>query len=1127
MSELLSGDAAARELALTEFCKPLVLIAGAGTGKTTTLIRRVLVWSLGQGWERHAAGDDDAVAARVLERITCLTFTVKAASEMSARFIADVQKIAQNAKGLDWLTPHVDIALVRARAPALARQAHLLQASTIHAWCQRVLRAHAVTAGVHPGFELDAEGVRTNELVMRIAQDARPQLMAAGSPAQVFWENGFSPWDVDGALQALVTESVPPSALAEMICGGEAASEFICDTAALAEEVASLMPSPNGTYKRSGHVRDAAEKFRALAAMPIDRAFNNCVRAELKDRAEKYFKKLSAKRELEHLTEAAREHCDQLLLELTKRSKALATFDPALLSTARDVLTPMLEQVQARMRAEGCLRQDDLLTLTARMLRRNPAVAASIASDTDQFLLDEVQDTDPCQYEIVKLLAVDAPMRPGLFVIGDPKQCIYTFRNADLGALEEFLASLKTLDVQVRNLVVNYRSERPVLDAVTRLMQPNMREVRGSQPAFQLLEPYKQTQACFAGAAAVELWDSSTSEDEKSKAKDARELEAEAIAHDIVQRVAAGASPREFMILLRVATDQHFYLRALRKRRVAVVAENERDWHQRREIIDLISALLCVLDPEDKVALLGYLRSPHVGLPDAALAKVWKAVSSDLNFVAEEAVSLKHALASIQSLRAAFAEKPVDEFYCEFRRVMHCEETESVRFLGDLRLAAMEELLTSVQAMLLEGVAPLLCAARLREQLAGETKRDNTMPADAQVDAVRVMTVHKAKGLEAKHVYLADMARKKTHGQRKQPSAVAKRWRNFDASEGAALAPRRWALSLLRASDLQMAQAEEQAHDRETHELVRLLYVAATRAEERLVLVADWSTAFNKDEEPAELTGSLLGLLRNADGVDALAARAALAASIAQGSAHVDHGGWHWVSLAEVMRRAVVQPARDIVEEGCAPLRVALPLGQSTDALWQRPLSQPISKMGHASAVHVNLCDDPEERPTLWGLATSNANARIRGTQVHRALELWRTSEDPAAEVERVLGLVAREGSVDPEAERILRAFPQSELCKHLCAIMPRIKARECPLLDRGVESAVLAVVGTVDMIYEDREGGLVVVDYKTDKVNEAGLLRQHGVQLLTYCAALREVFTGRTVRAEMWSIHLDRVVSV
>jgi ATP-dependent helicase/nuclease subunit A len=148
--------------------------AGAGTGKTATLVARILSWSLTLGWERHATPSpsgqlppDDEVAAKILDRIVAITFTDRAAAEMAERVATGLITLHRGAEpiGLEKGLLALADPLIRQRAGSLLRRVDHLRVTTIHSFCRSILAGFPLEAGWHPGFQVDADGSQLRRIV--------------------------------------------------------------------------------------------------------------------------------------------------------------------------------------------------------------------------------------------------------------------------------------------------------------------------------------------------------------------------------------------------------------------------------------------------------------------------------------------------------------------------------------------------------------------------------------------------------------------------------------------------------------------------------------------------------------------------------------------------------------------------------------------------------------------------------------------------------------------------------------------------------------------------------------------------------------------------------------------------
>lgn len=1166
-------DATARELAQQEFKQPVVLIAGAGTGKTTTLVRRLVTWAMGEGWDRRQQGDAERTAGEVLQRVVCITFTDKATLEMAARVHEVLAAIAEG-KPQDWLTLPLDATTQVARARALIAAEGRLRVSTIHGFCQGLLQSHAMTAGLKPLFTVDSDGDVRRLLAEEVLAELMPQLLDAHSPAlKAVLDSGHGVGDILSVLRELVHAGVRSDDLALMDLDVATARCRATELLSLANEVHARIPvGARGEGRQSRRMRliewlsSRANGERAFDREADQDLLNNCDFKKLAD-------ELNQDEQGALSPNAA--HYQELAGRVSEGAKDLLRFDPVLLGAAREVLMQMLRALEEKLRLRGVVTFDDLLRQARDLLVNQPDLAAELAAGMDQLMVDEVQDTDPCQYAIVKALAFGAGARPALFVIGDPKQCIYTFRNADLAALDEFRAFLISNNAVVEKLSVNFRSNAVVLDEVSELIKPAMLPAIGEQPAFEQLLAAKPTAVNFApGTQAIEVWDVSQhappvvvpvgprgGKGKPPKKPDGpgvhvlRRREAAAVAEDIFAQNAAGTPWKECLVLLKVRSDQNIILEALRERGIPVQGENEKNWHRRREVVDAANALIAVLDHADDVALLGWLRSPMVGLPDAAVAKFWDsdcrkqlssgqlkadgvvirpeaegfiktAVVEASRAVAEAGLdelsfsrSVAAAIHDLLILRWHFAHSDLELFLTEFRKRTGCIATESRRLLGELRLLGVEDLLADVQSDLAAGRPHTRVVEDLRARLRADIKVDATMPVDPQVDAVRVMTVHKAKGLEANQVWICDVSRKKhtAHVGLENDTVVHRTAERAGRS-------RSCAFEMFDARSLGVAEAKAAAERREELEVVRLLYVAATRARHRLVISGELED-FAKSDGPGA-TYPLLDVLSKRHS----AGYAAACSAFAGGAREYHQPGrtrvlWRHINgmperISKVASEATVQHQIKVVPTLSSELRNA--------AL---PLTKAISSLHTHKAVA-----DPDAEEVDLDRDYIRKAAAERGTLLHKALELWDASSAPAAELQRLTRLLhldvpAPDNAVTDAARRAAHAtltrFASSELCGKFVAIASRIRAREFPLLARGGGAASGALIGTIDMLYEEPDGTIVVVDYKSDVCDAQPLLEKHRTQLLTYVQALKEFFKNAAVRAELWSFHLGEVVRV
>ncbi len=1181
-AELRRRDAEARRIARNEFERPVVLEAGAGTGKTATLVARILVWALGPGWDR--ARDErpdalqDATAARVLDRICAITFTERAAVEMKERVAKEIERIVRGEEVTGLPDEELPPAPRRGdRARALLVEIDRLHVETIHAFCRRILAEHAIAAGLHPGFEVDADGdLLEAELDTLLAEFLIEAYGEAADPdALDLLERGIGPGRITEALRLFVSSDCPATRIDR---DPYPAEEVLPRIEELARSLGDLMrlaaaPIRDGKGSRAKALEMLAAIAAALPTIEGARDAEALMEAieglDLKGSAQRlddWAKGSLTKTEANLLGDDA-PAATALAGAARDALTAVTSWNPAVLRPAFRLLGRLAAQLKTRLHRRGAVTFADLLRGARDLLEDRPEICALIRGGIDQLLVDEVQDTDPIQYEIVRRLALEGDTRPGLFLVGDPKQSIYAFRNADLAAFEDFLGEIRAAGGSIEPLTVNFRSDPPILAEVERLVAPVMSERRGLQPAFErLLAAEKNLDGRGFEAAdrrPVEYWNCWRRDPAAEKtgpdtsADEARRIEAECIAADMVELHAnEGVDYKDMAILLRATTQQETYLQALRNAGIPYLVEKDKQFYRRREIIDAVSLLVTILDPLDQVALIGFLRSPTVGLPDAALLPLWRhgfpklmaalgcsggEPIESLDLAIERAAAelppglpeletipdwpalLGYALRALADLRVAVRTEPADVFLDRLRRAFGLESQEAARFLGGHRLANLDRFFREVLRRFRDpgrGVHEIR-----RELVTGITEEKDEAegsPGDQTTDAVRVMSVHKAKGLDFRQVYFAALHQGRSGGRRSTDDAVLGRGDDFELRLFGATTPGFRALEI-RNDEVGRAEA------------VRILYVAVTRAAKRFVLGAGWP----KDEaevKSAEEAKCSLDLLRNRTG--ALPAWEDLdAAAPREEVCHDDDDGIRW-RLPDHPGREAARARRSTSDQDPSGALDGLDALEAARAAKREREERPALATA-STRLEEAIRDDEEdldlEPPRILTRVAPDRAARF-GTALHRILECWPETtglgsylEEAALGTEDWLRPEDRE-ELAPALATSLRRLASSDLARRLEAAggTGRILARELPLAFREGDTIT---TGTIDLLYEGEDGALVVADYKTDRIEDeiADRIADYAGQGRVYRDAVAAAFAGeeKQVRFELWFLDADLVKRV
>ncbi len=1187
---LRSEDAQARILAQREFEQPVVVEAGAGTGKTTALVARVLAWSFGPGWDRVRAltassaegARDDRIAEQVLRGVVAITFTDKAAAEMSER-IGDALLAVEHGEPPRWLeapVPTLSDDELRERARALRGSLDHLVVQTIHAYCRRLLVENSLDAQLHPNLEIDADG-RLQEQAVRSAMEAAlgTAYASSGNPGFLaLAARGIGPREIEQALIALLNAGLPSEALRVDPATPDRISALI---ARLRERLDDFAAIVGGDLSSGGSVTtDTADLLADLRASlieepPSDRAgfeqFVEGLRERLTDRLRGRLKNWRNEKFNKGEGAALGDRAERLSVvagELLLNLDHLTSIDLDLLDAARSALEAPLAAAETQLRAAGVLTFSALLGEVRRLLRDRPDVAARIRAGIDQLLVDEFQDTDQCQCEIVRVLALEGAeeARPGLFIVGDPKQSIYGWRGADLTAYSAFVEEVRQSGGKLVRLSVNFRSVPTVLDEVERVIAPAMQAVPGVQPAFEpLIASSEHADAegfCCGRLRSVEYWlptdwDGEGSGRRETTAAEAAQIEASALARDLRElHDQHGVAWKSIGVLFRSRTDWETYLPALRQAGVPYAAEGDRAYYRRREVIDAACLVRCVLDSNDQLALITYLRSVAVGVPDAAWIPLWsrgfpdqlaRLEAPEPNAIAEltslirdaanavaadvpgiERISgweenLLSAVADISRLRASFASDPADVFIEKLRTRTLFEATESARYLGAWRCANLGRFFREISLDLEAGRDPHDLSRQLRAAVASEKMAEEGRPADSMADAVKVMTIHGAKGLGFEHVYLMQL-HKGTGGGSERLTQVAEVAGGFE-------------YRLLGVPTLAWDCVLRERERSSEAERVRLLYVAMTRAEQRLVLTGLWS-----DHQQRSSRGQAIEHIQpRIDATEGLAGW--LSGDALEGSAYfVDGFGTRW-SLP------VLETAEDAASSGAlahgAELASESQVADASRRLADHRASaiERMSRPMSAAASARNLEHDDRDNAGRTRSGENGVDAREMGIAIHRALEEFDFGADETAEIERQRDTIARDlalaASIDCVDETVAAGtqlwdkIAQGSLFARLRELSDRIVARELSvLLPPGDEDGPVGYrAGVIDLVYRDPSSDqLVVIDYKTDEVTDSAALQSraesYAEQGAVYSHALEDAFElSYTPRFELWFLQCDEIV--
>ncbi|MGH7887922.1 MAG: UvrD-helicase domain-containing protein, partial [Candidatus Binatia bacterium] len=471
--------------------------------------------------------------------------------------------------------------------------------------------------------------------------------------------------------------------------------------------------------------------------------------------------------------------------ELVRAAKGLSQVDAQLTQLLWQRLSPFAENFREHFVRQGFCSFDGLLIRARDLLRDHARVRQELKQRYRTILIDEFQDTDPVQYEILLYLAELAgeaakdwrqvKLTPGkIFVVGDPKQSIYAFRRADIEAYLEVVEKIiKAQDGVECRLTTNFRSDGAILDVVNGTFESLIRAQEGVQPPYIAIHPAPGRKSAAASHLAKVAVRKIVAPEDELNAEKARRLEGESLARWLKEEIldreviqnsqgeAVPVQPKDVAILFRKLTDIHDYLEPLRRQNIRYVVEGERHFYAAKEIIDAVNLLRAIENPHDRLALVGVLRSPLGGISDREIYQLHSEKLLDYRGAERlRGKAFAPALAELYLKLAALHDEirlmPVGAAVTHVFASLPVKLLAACSFNGEQAVANLEKLGQQAELLGREGLTTLKAAIhQLQRRILDVKEEGESVLAEENLDAVRIMSIHKSKGLEFPVVILA------------------------------------------------------------------------------------------------------------------------------------------------------------------------------------------------------------------------------------------------------------------------------------------------------------------------------------------------------------------------------------
>ncbi|MBT4092695.1 MAG: UvrD-helicase domain-containing protein [Nitrospinaceae bacterium] len=806
-------DKKARDLAINWTEGPVLVEAGAGTGKTDLLVKRVLHLVKNEGID--------------IERIVAITFTIKAAAELRGRVRAALTSEVEKEKD-DRAGKSLRDALDRIdRAPI----------STIHSFALRLLQERPIEAGLRPGAG-DVDQDAYDNLRDRVWEEWLRERMTAGDEAlEMFLELGFGQKHLEDIRGALLELPELRGGFPEPV--GLTVREIKEPVGSVIGEWSefSSLHCEDQTDKGFQQLDGVMEWFEKLSDTDMADFIRGLWEPPTYPRTNSGAKK---KWDSEESLEIFREDVTRFRTEVTK---ALAVAGHEVISGVAGSLAGYTDTLAARALEEGVLSYAGILHYAARLIRESDAVRNYFHGRYDHFLIDEFQDTDPLQAELIFRLAGDDGGAEnwrnikigggGLFVVGDPKQSIYRFRRADIAVYHEAKKLIENSPGgKSIPITENFRSAPGVTKWVNGVFSQLIQEQGAVQPGYEPLNAYREDEDLRVSLLKCEGAEAG----EKLGADLFRHQEAAMIAGEIKKLIDSGRKihpkgedprsvrPGDIVLLFRTRTGFSIYEEALRGLDIPVSSDGGSGFYETIEIAAAGAVLRAVANPEDSLAMAAALRSPLYGFSDVDLAG-WRLFQKGSAGYPDEMEEAAAEIREMHEERGAVSPRAILEEI--FNKTQAFELFLSV-FDGERRMANLLKLLDIAFEFSGGGARGVdEFAAYLRRQLAlgREAKESEETVADEGEEIGRMMTIHGSKGLEFPVVALADMGGGYMADEMSQIT---------DRQSGRVHL--KTGSSNRKLSSAGYAAAKEHEDAIQEAERRRLLYVAATRARDWLIV---------------------------------------------------------------------------------------------------------------------------------------------------------------------------------------------------------------------------------------------------------------------------------------------------
>lgn len=1070
-----------------------IVAAGAGSGKTTVLARRFV--------ELIRTGRAE------VDGILTLTFTRKAAAEMHRR-IYSLLSAQRNEP---------------AAAAALARFKDA-QISTIDSFCTRIVRGGTHLFGIQPNYTLDPPVLQ--KLAERMGLAFLLEHQGNHALRRFIGTNGFEtvwksmlPGLAEGYFSLAGIKDLPETAERQRKILEKLLEEAVEKLEELLTRIAGLDAE---NLKTVTDLQNKIALLPDLSALLVEGQSDAGKLEELARHAAelKYTKPSSrtAKSAGVMLRESKEEY--ELYRTRTAEIPPLLTDWPHTEELFRLFHRFQLEYLEEKRRL-GIVNFTDVQEMALEVLKRNPEARSYYKTQFRYIMIDEFQDNNLLQKRLLYYLAeredsaADDPgtgdlARDKLFFVGDEKQSIYLFRGADVSVFKALKDELAGAGGKFLELATNYRSDPGLITFFNRLFERIMRnEGEQFEADFTRLDPRPPASSKGGNGPEITILVKEKTGENESEVPlldndDAEAYHIAKLIHDAVESKKLvipekeGTRPAEysdFAVLLRSSSNQVKYERMLRRRGIPYHTENVRTLFLEAPVNDLYTVLRLAVYPEDRFAYTGLLRSPFVNLSDPGIAEIL--LSEDSPFETDPALlpeeDREKYIAGGEMYRWVRDRTDRDPLSAVIAELWY---RFGYRYLLLSRssyhgyLEYFDYLYRLAESADDRGDPLSVFLALLEENLGKFRKLEELDILTEGSEGVRIMTVHKSKGLEFPIVIVANSGNRGAIGE-SLPYHISPEY-GLTLKTGEESSKRNYFYSL----------SAEESKKKDLAELKRLLYVACTRAEAHLYITGcrDFSRNVNEDK-------SFLDLIYSAFAEEELSDLVTPLGDVTEEEA--------WRSTVRPRSLSVPKAKRVYADAGEVTFPARKTVFNASETAGEapaRPASEAARPAVRAPALPSDRYLDTDKRIRSFGdLVHFVLEHRMRGSYSRSTIPTGLLSRFADSFRETVVA----------DAEALAEVFLMSDL-GIIAGEAERIEPEFDFLVSHGTPDGQVLINGRADLFFETGETAFIV-DYKSDRLMKP---EEHADQLELYAYALKG-FTGKPIRCFLFYLRFAEAVEI